>query len=385
MRKLLSALFSIFVIAVIVVAVYFNQQFCLHQLDKVKGMYYVHKGDQAYKVMNTKDAILYYNKGLNLYPKHYGAWYNLGNIYVAYEDYYSALNAYSQAFKHNPKMDIARMNYGIISSEMLGDFDSALTQYDQIIKTKRKLITIPYVYDNKVSSRENKAIAHYNKGVTYRLKALYATDDWEVQRKYMSMAIQEYQKSIEIEPDSYDAQYNLGTLYHRSGDYMRAGNCYCKAISVAPMNYEAHFNLALLLRKLGHHRESYEEIDKAMTLITALDQNSSIQEYAITVLNEIQHDAYQNPNYRKHFDEILSDKTKRAKVNQAEKAQADKKKKSKHKKSKDSKDEITSKGVSFINGKVVPTEELDGVIMEDFRKCPSKIYFEQGKDVIDNI
>ena len=101
MRKFISALFSIAVIALIVVGVYFHQQFVLHQIDKVKGMYYVYKGDKAYRVMDTKDAIKYYNTALSFYPKHYGAWYNLGNIYVAYEDYSSALYAYAQAFKYN--------------------------------------------------------------------------------------------------------------------------------------------------------------------------------------------------------------------------------------------------------------------------------------------
>ena len=118
-----------------------------------------------------------------MFPNHYGAWYNLGNIYVAYEDYESALYAYSQAFKYNPKMMVARMNYGIIATEKMGNFDSALKQYDKIIKTKRKLISIPYVYNNKLSTAENKAIAYYNTGVTYRMKSLYAGDDWELQKK----------------------------------------------------------------------------------------------------------------------------------------------------------------------------------------------------------
>lgn len=377
MRKLLSALFSIFIIAVIVVAVYFNQQFCLHQVDKVKGMYYVYKGDKAYKVMNTKDAILYYNKGLNLYPQHYGAWYNLGNIYVAYEDYYSALNAYSQAFKYNPKMAIARMNYGIVSSEMLGDFDSAIKQYDEIIKTKRKLVSIPYVYSNKVSYIENKAIAHYNKGVTFRMKALYTTDDWELQRKYMAKAIQEYQKSIEIFPDSYDAQYNLGTLYHSTGDYKRAGICYCNAIKSGPLNFEAHYNLALLLRKLGHYEDAYEEIDKAMTLITALDKTTSIQEYAITVLNEIQRDKNRKYAYKKDYNKLknLANKPTQGETNQVNKKTQTKKKKSKSKNNKDEQ-KTASTGISFVNGKAVLTEDLDDVIVEDFEKCPSLIYFE---------
>ena len=98
-------------------------------------MYYVFKGDHAYKNLKLAKAIKFYNKGLNLYPAHYSAWYNLGNIYVVYEDYYSALYAYSQAFKYNPKMMTARMNYGVIAAEKLGNFDSALEQYNKIIKT----------------------------------------------------------------------------------------------------------------------------------------------------------------------------------------------------------------------------------------------------------
>ena len=247
MKKLLSALFSLFVLAGICVAVYFNQQFVKVQADKVRGMYYVYKGDKAYSHMKMQHAIGFYNKGLKLYPGHYGAWYNLGNIYVAYEDYYSALYAYSQAFKYNPRMMIARMNYGIVASEKLGDFDSALKQYDEIIKTKRKLLKIPYVYNNRISYKENKAIAYYNKGHTYRMKSLYSNDDWEIQRKYLAKAIQEYKKSLEISPNSYDTLFNLGLAYHISGNYDEAGKCYCKAIGSAPMNYEAHYNLAILL------------------------------------------------------------------------------------------------------------------------------------------
>ena len=204
MKKVLSALFSLFVICGIGAAGYFNQQFVLRQYDKAKGIYYVFQGDEAYRKLDRTQAIKFYNKGLKLFPNHYGAWYNLGNIYVAYEDYESALYAYSQAFKYNPKMMVARMNYGIIATEKMGNFDSALKQYSKIINTKRKLISIPYVYNNKLSTAENKAIAYYNTGVTYRMKSLYAGDDWELQRKYLSKAIKAYQKSLDIYPDSYD-------------------------------------------------------------------------------------------------------------------------------------------------------------------------------------
>jgi len=361
-------------LAAIAVAVYFNQQFVLHQVDKVKGIYYVYKGDKALRVYDTKDAILYYNKALSLYPKHYEAWYNLGNIYVAYEDYYAALEAYSQAFKYNPKMMVARMNYGIVSSEKLGDFDSAIHQYDEIINTDRRLVEIPYVYNNKLSSVKNKATAYYNKGVTYRLKALYSTDNWELQRRYMAMAIKAYQQSIDIYPDSYDAQYNLGTAYHTIGDYERAGRCYCKAINLAPMNYEAHYNLAILLRKLGHYQEAYDEIDKASTLITALDENSAIQEYVATVMNDITKNYYQNPEYRKYLMNVIED----------EKRQTAKQLKKNNKKTSDKQfgESITSSGIKFEKGKIVATEELDKAILENFGKCPSydKYFNSQRED-----
>ena len=373
LKKLLSALFSLFVIAAICVAGYFNRQFVMHQLNKVKGVYYVYKGDKAYKIMEVPQAIKYYNKALSIYPQHYGAWYNLGNLYVAYEDYHSALYAYSQAFKYNPKMMIARMNYGIVTSEKLGNFDEALDQYNKIINTERKLISIPYIFNNKVSFKENKAIAYYNIGVTYRLKSLYSNADWEQQRKYLNMAIEAYQKSIEINPNSYDAQYNLGVAYHTSGDYDRAGRCYCKAINIAPMNYEAHYNLALLLRKRRHYKEAYEEIDKATTLITALDENSALQQYVAIVMNDITRNVYQNQEYRRYLKTILEEEKRKTAQHMAKN---DKDIKAKETKKDSFGETITSPGINFINGKIVATEELDQAILENFGKCPSISLFD---------
>lgn len=372
MKKLLSALFSLALIGAICAAVYFNQDFSMRQVNKVKGMYYVYKGDKAYRELEMQEAITYYNKGLSLYPGHYGAWYNLGNIYASYEDYYSSIYAYSQAFKYNPRMMIARMNYGIISSERLGDFDSALKQYDNVINTKRHLFSIPYVYNNKISFKENRAIAYYNKGVTYRLKSLYAHDDWELQRKYLAKAIDAYKKSIEINPNSYDTQYNLGLAYHISGNYNAAGNAYCKAISISPMHYEAHYNLAILLRKLGYYQEAYDEIDKASTLITALDENSVLQQYAAIMMNDITRSVYNN-DHRKRLQDILDDEKAKTKKHMVKKAKDIKTKESKEDENKDS---ITSVGINFVNGKIVATEELDKAMLENFGKCGAIKYFQ---------
>lgn len=385
MKKVLSALFSLFVIAALGVLAYFNQQFVMLQINKLKGMYFVEKGDEAYQELKMNEAIRFYSKGLSLFPGHYDAWYNLGNIYVVYEDYQSALYAYSQAYKYNPKLMVARINYGIVASEKLGDFDGAIQQYDNVIGTKRKLITIPYVYDNKVSYKENKAIAYYNRGVTYKLKALYTTDKIK-KRIYISKAIESYENAVKIDPNNYDALFNLGLAYHSYGDYRRAGKCYCKAINLEPMNYEPHYNLAVLLRRLGHYDDSYEEINKAITLITALDENSTIQEYVAVVLNDITKSVYKDRERRKQMQAVLDEEKLRLEKQERKKNKGffsqkhDKKKKKKSKNKKESLEDIeTSSGVNIIDGKVVETEDLDEAMIETFGKCPSVRYFDPSQ------
>ena len=64
-------------------------------------MYYVAQGDKYLRKADFQKAIDLYKLGLDYYPGHYGAWLNLGNIYVAYEDFYSALDAYEKAIHYN--------------------------------------------------------------------------------------------------------------------------------------------------------------------------------------------------------------------------------------------------------------------------------------------
>ena len=203
---------------------------------------------------------------------------------------------------------------------------------------------------------------------------MYSNDDWELQRKYLAKAINAYKKSIEINPNSYDTQYNLGLAYHVSGNYDEAGRCYCKAINLAPMNYEAHYNLAILLRKLGHYKEAYDEIDKASTLITALDKNSATQQYVAIVMNDITRNMYSSREHRKYLESILNQEESKTKQHMAKN---DKELKSKENKNNDS---ITSVGINFVNGKIVATEELDKAILENFGKCPSMSYFSLEED-----
>jgi len=341
--KLKGIIFVIILILAVLGVKYLFPAFFDRQVNKVRGMWFVHKGDQALNIHKWQQAIDQYQKGLSLYPEHYTAWHNLGSIYVLYEDYDNALDCYAKAIKYNPKFMVARMNYGIVSAEKLGDFDSAIEQYDEIIKTKRKILNIPYIYANDKSTKSNKGYAFYNKGIAYKQKSLYADrEDYLIRKRYLEEALEAYKSAVKILKKNYEAQYNLALTEHLLGNTREAGFGYCKAIALSPMSYEAHYNLAILLKHLNHYQEAREELQKAAELITNSDGFSNRQSYIFDILADVSNAAneYSGGNL------LVEDLT-------------------------GTKPDTESLKVTYVHGKMVYSDDLDKAILKNFSTCKS--------------
>ena len=251
MKRFLRKLFPLLFILLLAGLGYYYRDKVMEQYRHAKGVYYIYKGDQAYSADNMGKTLEYYNKGLELYPKHYEAWFNLGNIYAVHEDYYSAVDAYEKAIAAKPKYVLARMNLGIVYSEDLGFFDEAISQFDEVSKIDLFKIWIPYVYSNVKSAKTNRGLAHFNKGVAFRQKALYLPlDKQHLVYEYLGKAIDAYTESLKILKKNHDIYYNRAVAHHLRGEYKEAGLDYCKAIELKPMNFEGHYNLAVLLRRV---------------------------------------------------------------------------------------------------------------------------------------
>lgn len=352
-KRKTAKVFSIILLIAFLVSVFLFQGFYITQVNKVRGMYSVWKGDKALRKLKLQKAIDYYQKGLALYPGHYSAWFNLGNIYVVYEDYYSAVDAYENAIKYNPNYVIARMNYGIVSAEKLGDFDGAISQYKTILDIRRKLVYIPFVFNNLRSYKTNIGLAYYNMGLAYRKKSLYMDEDIAYQERYLNDAIDAYKHAAKILKKSYDARYNLALAYHLYGDYRNAGISYCKAIELAPMNYEAHYNLAILLRHMKFYKESIDEMEKATTLITSTDGSTNRQSYVFDVLNDVSR-MYIDKGAMNAMIEPL-DTNKRT-------------------------SEQKYVPMTYVNGRLVFTDELDKAIINNFKTCSSMHIFTDDEE-----
>ena len=320
----------------------------MKQIHKIMGMYYVNVGDKAFKKHNMQEAINAYQTGLELFPEHYEAWLNLGNIYVNYEDYFSATQAYENAVRAKNNYTLARMNLGIITAEKLGDFDSAIEQYKAIISSKHRLISIPFIYNNRRSETQNKAIAYYNMGNAYSQKAFYLPKDKDAERRdLLGKAAIAYENATQIVKNDYNMFYNLALTYHILGDYRRAGQYYCQAINVGPMNYEAHYNLGLMLNHL--HQETYaiDELEKAAVLASSSYKSNS--QYIFDVLSAVSMSALKKGEPDKLTEtakEINTDKDN-----------------NKEKKEKE-------------NDEMPQGKESDSAIVENFKKCNSRFLFD---------
>ncbi len=254
------------------------------KVNEVIGYYLVYKGDKAFKKHDLQEAIYYYEKGIVYHPRHYRAMYNLANIYVVYEDYYSALKNYEKALKVKPDYEIARIDYAIILSETYKT-DEAIEEYKKVIENIPKFYKIPFIVDKEKSYYHNKGVAYYNMGVAYRTKSLLAGLDDAISRNYMKEASSSYEKAVDI-LNNYNANYNMALINQLLKNKNQAGYYYCKAMEVGPLEYEAHFNYAILLNDLKQYDGAAEEFKKAgMLLDTAGDSNKS--RYIYGILSEV--------------------------------------------------------------------------------------------------
>ncbi|MBQ7763841.1 tetratricopeptide repeat protein [bacterium] len=344
MRKLFPLLF---LLALVAVGYYYRDK-VIQLYHRVQGVYYIYKGDQAYSADNMGKTLEYYIKGLELYPEHYEAWFNLGNIYAVHEDYYSAVDAYEKAIISNPKFVLARMNLGIVYSEDLGFFDEAITQFDEVSKINLFKIWVPYVYSNVKSSKINRGYAHFNKGVAFRQKALYLPLDKQyLVYEYLGKAIESYTEALKIIKKNYDIYYNRAVAYHLRGEYKNAGMDYCRAIEIEPMNFEGHYNLAILLRRLNKNRESISELEKAAMLVSESPHSSEVQTaYVFNLLNEVTRRFITSEEY---YTQKLTDEP------------------------------TGSIKYTYVNGQIIADDEFDKAMYENFQTCAGMDYFKENE------
>lgn len=83
----------------------------------------------------SKKAIQFYKKAIELDDFNFTAWNNLGRVYeFAVHNYSEAKKAYEKAIISKPDFDIPRLNLGVLLSNHFNDIVGAKAQYEKILK-----------------------------------------------------------------------------------------------------------------------------------------------------------------------------------------------------------------------------------------------------------
>ena len=195
---------------------------------------------------NYQDAKNYYNKAIDINPKHTNSYYNLGLLLHEIKNYKEAIGCFEKTLETDPEFKNANNNLGIIFYK-LGENLKAITCYENEIQ----------INPLNIEAYNNLGIVFYNLG--------------EIQK-----ARNFYEKAIQIEPNFKRAHNNLGILFYDIKETEKAINCFEKVLIIDPKNKEVNYNLGRIYQGIGNQMRAVENYQK--TLINRSEINFEIDQ-----------------------------------------------------------------------------------------------------------
>jgi protein O-mannosyl-transferase len=188
-------------------------------LDKNPNSWMAHSnlGTALLRLGRVDEAIVHYNKALEIDPNYATGHNNLGNAFLRIGQLEESLAHLQKALAIDPTYPEAHNNLGNTLLQM-GRVDEAIAHYNKAVEIDPKYVE-----------------AHNNLGAVFL----------QIGRREESLA--HLQKALEIDPENGEAHNNLGNTFLRIGRVDEAIAHYSKALEINPLNVNAQNNMAWLL------------------------------------------------------------------------------------------------------------------------------------------
>ena len=206
------------------------------KLEQMTVWDYNRRGIRSYDLGEYENAILSYEKAINLKPDYAIAYYNRGCVNTKLGESERAIADYSKAIELKPDYAEAYNNRGCTYDD-LGESEKAIADYSKAVELK-----------------PDYADAYYNRGC--------ANSKLGESEK----AIADYSKAIELKPGHAEAYNNRGYTYSRIGESEKAIADYSKAIELNPKDKEAYEARAKVYYSLGEEEKAAADEEAASKL-----------------------------------------------------------------------------------------------------------------------
>ena len=153
--------------------------------------------------------------------------------------------------KENNQLNVKELFNSAFQNQKKKNFKIAISQY-------KKLIDI----------NPNLALVYYNLGLIYE-----QLEETEVAKK-------NYKKSVKVDPLFFHSYNNLGILFQKQGEKEKAIDNFKKVIEINSRYINAYNNLGLVYSSLGHYKEAVNSFIKTLEL----EKNNSLAKKSLIYL-----------------------------------------------------------------------------------------------------
>ena len=193
-------------------------------------------GNAVLKEGRVDEALLYFQRAVQIKPGYAEAHNNLGNALLQKARVDEAIVQEREALKIWPDFAEAHFNLGLALGQK-GRIDESIAQFQEALRIK-----------------PDYAAAHYTLGYTLG------------RRGRVDEAISHYRGALQIKPDFAEAHNNLGTALRQKGRVDEAISHYQKALEILPDNESVHVNLANAFLQEGRADQAIAHFQSALQI-----------------------------------------------------------------------------------------------------------------------
>lgn len=197
---------------------------------------YAKQGDACFFENRYEDAIIAYDRALQIQPDLADTWNNRGVVLTRMQRYPEAIASYEQATTIRPNYPDAWNNRGVVLLE--------LQQYTEAI----------VCYEQAIQAKPDYADAWNNRGVAFSKMQQY------------EQAVISYNQALQIKNDYTDAWNNRGVALSKLQKYEAAIESYDNAAKIRPDFYRIWYNKARCYALQGKIDLAIENLKRALNL-----------------------------------------------------------------------------------------------------------------------
>ncbi|MGE5303900.1 MAG: tetratricopeptide repeat protein [Alphaproteobacteria bacterium] len=214
----------------------------------------------AWQTGYWRDDAALFTHMVNLNPRSWTGYYNLGRALAAREQDDQAIAAFREAVRLQPEFTNAYFSLGGLLVNR-GDFAGASGQYRRALEITPEFVEARLGLANALARAGNidAAMAALRDGIKLdpgRADLHFNLGNLLVTRGELAEAIGQFEQAIAIRPNFAAAHNNLGRLIASRGDLAGAEKHFREALQIAPDFAEAHESLALALAQQGKMQEA---------------------------------------------------------------------------------------------------------------------------------